>query len=119
MFKRKKKARSLDANYIAEQAAWAEATFGPRHLRGPHGPLDHLKKELVEVEENIYDLEEWSDILILGFDGATRAGHSPQEIIDCVLNKFEKNKERDWPDWRGRDLMKAIEHIRDKEKNDV
>lgn len=100
----------LDAAYLLKQRNWSRETFGPAQRL--HGVLDHLAKEIEEVREHPEDVEEWADLLILAFDGALRQGHYPQEIIDAVHDKLEKNMDREWPDWRGQSEDKAIEHVR-------
>lgn len=102
----------IDAEHIEHQRRWSTATFGPREVRGPRGPLAHARKELDEVEEDPSVLEEWTDVIILAFDGAWRAGHEPQAIVDAVKAKQAKNEARTWPDWRGIPDDQAIEHVR-------
>ena len=102
----------IDADYLAHQREFSEATFGPRSFRGPLGPLDHLKKELLEIEADPTDLSEWADAIILAFDGALRTGHDPQQIIDAVALKQWINERRTWPDWHGSDPTVALEHVR-------
>jgi dATP/dGTP diphosphohydrolase len=100
----------IDSAHIDNQRKWSYRTFGP----GPHleGIIDHIQKELVEIEQAPEDLEEWVDVIILGIDGAWRAGYGPQEIIDAIVAKQKKNEQRKWPDWRNVPPGKAIEHIR-------
>jgi hypothetical protein len=97
--------------YLEQQKRFSEKTFGP----GPRtqGVIDHIKKELVKIEKEPFDLEEWLDVVILGFDGAWRAGHSPHDIAYGLLKKMGKNEGRKWPDWQGVDTNRAIEHIRE------
>jgi hypothetical protein len=100
----------INADFINRLRAFSERTFGPG-IRG--GVVDHIKKELVEVEETgLTDLTEWVDIIILAIDGAWRAGHAPYEIIDGVHAKLIRNEARTWPDWRNLPQDKAIEHDR-------
>lgn len=100
----------IDAEHIQTQLEWSTRTFGPG-IRP--GVVDHIRKELVEIEEADYkDLEEWIDVIILAIDGAWRAGHLPQDIIDAFHAKQRKNRDRTWPDWRTADRDKAIEHDR-------
>lgn len=101
----------IDASHIERQRAWSTATFGPREQRGPTGPLAHIRKEVEEVAEDPTVLEEWVDVIILAFDGAWRAGHEPQQIVDAVKAKQTKNEARTWPDWRGVPDDEAIEHV--------
>lgn len=101
---------AIDASYLRHQREWSLLTFGPgeRTL----GVLDHIRKELEEVEAEPSKVSEWADVLILAFDGALRAGHEPQAVIDAVIAKQAINEKRTWPDWRtmGQDI--AIEHDR-------
>lgn len=98
--------------HIAQQQRWSRETFGPPCERGYEGVVDHLRKELQEIEDNPFDLEEWIDVITLAIDGAWRTGHDPQEIAKCLSDKLEKNKKRDWPNWRTQPAGKAIEHIK-------
>lgn len=74
--------------------------------------MNHIRKELREIEASPLDLEEWIDVVILALDGAWRAGHSPDDIITQLVAKQAKNEKRQWPDWRTADPGKAIEHIK-------
>ena len=98
------------ADILAEQIEFSAHTFGPG--RRTEGILDHIRKELHEVEENPTDLEEWIDIMILAADGAWRSGHTDEEIAAAYVDKIHKNMLRQWPDWRTAEPGKAIEHIR-------
>jgi len=96
--------------YLRRQRTWSEETFGPgaRHKMC----TEHIRKELVEIEENPGDLEEWIDVTMLALDGAWRSGHSPEEIATALFAKFDKNQSRIWPDWRTHPVDIPIEHIR-------
>lgn len=96
--------------YLHRQIAWSTKTFGP-HDR-TKGVLDHIRKELIEIEKAPHDLEEWVDLAILAFDGAWRNGHTPAEICSALSVKLAKNEQRDWPDWRTMSSDVAIEHVR-------
>ncbi len=99
-------------DHLARQAEWSAKTFGP----GPRvaGVVDHIRKELVEVELcDGRDLEEWIDVVILALDGAWRMGATPEQIIAQLLAKQAKNEARQWPDWRTMPAGKAIEHVRE------
>lgn len=102
--------RSIDAAHLARQRAFSERTFGPgtRTL----GVLDHIRKELLEIEADPTDLSEWIDVVILALDGAWRAGWAPQAIIDAIVEKQARNEKRVWPDWRTAPADQAIEHDR-------
>lgn len=96
--------------HLHRQREWSERTFGPGHRTA--GVLDHIRKELKEIEESPLDLSEWIDVAILAFDGAWRAGYSPEEIAAALVAKQIKNEARKWPDWRTIPMDKAIEHER-------
>ncbi len=100
---------ALDAAHLNRQREWSERTFGP----GPRtlGVIDHIRKELREIEAEPTSLE-WVDVVILALDGAWRAGHEPQAIIDAIVAKQAKNEARVWPDWRTASPDEAIEHDR-------
>lgn len=102
---------SIDAAAIERARQWSIETFGPgaRTL----GVTEHIRKELVEILAEPSDVDEWVDVVILALDGAWRAGHEPQAIIDAYHAKMERNFDRSWPDWRGRSENEPIEHIRE------
>ena len=85
-------------------------TFGPG-LR-TKGDVDHIRKELIEIEEAPTDLEEWIDAWMLALDGAQRTGATTEQIVAQIQAKQAKNEGRKWPDWRTADRDKAIEHDR-------
>lgn len=97
-------------DHIEQQHDFSLRTFGPG--KRTNGLIDHIKKELVEIGNDPADLMEWVDVILLGIDGAWRAGHEPQQIAQALHDKLEHNKARDWPDWRTTDPDKAIEHVR-------
>jgi hypothetical protein len=103
----------IDADHLAHQREWSLNTFGPGDRL--KGVLDHIRKELKEVEDDPTDLGEWVDIIILAFDGAWRAGWEPQDIIDAIKTKQARNEARKWPDWRTMSADRAIEHDRSQE----
>lgn len=96
--------------HLVRQRAFSERTFGPGART--FGVLDHIRKELREIEDKPSDLSEWIDVVILAFDGAWRAGHTPEAIVAELLRKQTKNEARQWPDWRTAPADKAIEHVR-------
>lgn len=101
----------IDAEHLARQRAFSYRTFGPT-LR-VRGLLNHIRSELIEIEADPYDLSEYVDVVILALDGAWRAGHQPQQIIDAIITKQAVNEARTWPDWRTYSPDQAIEHVRD------
>jgi hypothetical protein len=98
-------------NHLERQIAFSTKAFGPGYRL--NGILDHIKSELMEIEEAPTDLEEWIDVVILAMDGAWRSGHTPEEIAEMLNKKLIKNENRNWPDWRTSDPDKAITHIKD------
>lgn len=100
---------AIDVAHLEQQRAWSRATFGsgPRTL----GVLEHIRKELAEIEAAPADVEEWVDVIILALDGAWRAGWEPQQIIDAIKAKQAKNEARTWPDWRTMSEDQPIEHV--------
>lgn len=97
--------------HINRQRTFSRRTFGPGERL--EGVLDHIRKELVEVEQsNGKDLEEWVDVWLLVIDGMWRQGFSAVEIVEAIEAKFQKNLNRQWPDWRTADPNKAITHIK-------
>ena len=109
--------------HLLRQMAWSHATFGPGQRL--EGLLDHLRKELVEVEESEGSPEEWVDVVILALDGLTRRLSYPNpdnERMDpstisayacsIITAKQSRNEAREWPDFRTADKNKAIEHVK-------
>lgn len=114
--------------HLLRQIAFSRATFGPDARTA--GVIDHIRKELVEVEESGGDPEEWVDVVILGLDGLTRAIRArympetiaafahcihedvAEEACTLILEKQNKNELRDWPDWRTAAPDKAITHVK-------
>ncbi|MDR7032389.1 dATP/dGTP pyrophosphohydrolase domain-containing protein [Mesorhizobium sp. BE184] len=97
-------------DYYARQIKWSRETFGPA-LR-TNGVLDHIRKELKEIEADPHDLSEWVDVIILAMDGFWRHGGSAADLMPRLLAKQQKNMARTWPDWRTMSEDQAIEHDR-------
>lgn len=109
--------------HLKRQKAFSRATFGP----GPRtkGVVDHIRKELVEIEESepgtADHSKEWVDVAILALDGLWRAlekeGFQWNQIAGVAAQRIELkqdvNEERDWPDWRKMSEDQAIEHKRE------
>src|SRR6476659_4947519 len=84
---------------------WQIKTFGPYY--SPKSIIDHIRKELIEIEEEPFILEEWIDLMFLAFAGASRLVkyHSPklssEDTVSVVRSAFDsklkKNKARTWP----------------------
>jgi hypothetical protein len=79
------------------------------------GVIDRIRKELIEIEKDPNDIEEWVDVILLALDGAWRCADAQNLPLDLVMRtiarKQDKNERRDWPDWRNADPDKAIEHV--------
>jgi hypothetical protein len=97
-------------DYLRRQQLFSERTFGPGNRA--IGICDHIKKELVEVQEAPWDLKEWIDVVTLALDGAWRSGASPEQIVAQLDATLIRNEGRDWPDWRTANPDQAIEHKR-------
>jgi hypothetical protein len=104
-------AASITTAYLLRQRAWSREAFGPG--RRTKGVIEHIRKELAEIEREPLDLGEWVDVVILAFDGALRAGHEPSSIIEAIRDKQAVNERRQWPDWRTMSEDEAIEHRRE------
>lgn len=100
-------ADSIDADFLERRKEWSRKTFGPGKRTA--GIIEHIRKELAEIEADPADLFEWVDVILLALDGAWRAGWEPQAVIGAVRSKQRKNEARTWPDWRTRAGL--IEHI--------
>lgn len=98
-------------DHLYRQQDFSIRTFGPGQRT--QGVLDHIRKELLEIEADPTDLEEWIDVVLLALDGAWRAGHTPEQIVVALNAKQTKNEGRSYPDWRTADPDKAIEHVRE------
>ena len=113
--------------HLLRQMAFSHATFGPG--RRTKGVIDHIKKELVEVEKSTWGPEEWVDVVALAMDGLTRSLAYPHETYKtrheradpvwvanqaCTLIREKQGivEGRRYPDWRTVDHDKAIEHDR-------
>lgn len=99
--------------HLRRQYDFSLRTFGPGQRTT--GVLDHIRKELTEVEANPGDIYKWADVLLLALDGAMRAGFGPELVAQAIGQKQKWNEGRKWPDWRTVDPNKAIEHERDEE----
>lgn len=101
---------AIDAAHLERQRAWSRETFGPGDRA--KGVVDHIRKELAEIEADPGDLGEWVDVVILALDGAWRSGAEPEQIIAAIKAKQARNEARVWPDWRTQSADRAIEHDR-------
>jgi hypothetical protein len=109
--------------HLTRQIVFSKTTFGPGART--KGVIDHIRKELIEVEESGGSANEWVDVVILALDGLTRqiwhgtpmpisAEKAASIAVDMILFKQHKNERRDWPDWRTQSQDAAIEHVQGK-----
>lgn len=96
--------------HLHRQREFSEKTFGPGDRA--KGVVAHIRKELVEIEQDPQDLEEWIDVVLLALDGAWRTGASPEAIAAKLYFKQGKNERREWPDWRTMSLDDPIQHVK-------
>jgi len=76
----------------------------------PMGVIEHILKELDELKETPYSLEEWCDVILLAFDGAWRAGYTAEQIIEMLQHKQVVNISRQWTKPANENV--AVEHER-------
>jgi hypothetical protein len=98
-------------SHLEDQIEFSCNAFGPDYSY--KRIVDHLFKEIKEIQTDPNNLEEWIDVVLLALDGAWRSGHSPEQVVQGLSDKLDIIKNRIYPDWRTADPDKAIEHIRD------
>lgn len=96
--------------HLVRAIEFSGRTFGPGARTA--GVLAHIRKELLEIEAKPDDLSEWINVAILAFDGAWRAGYTPDQIVAALAAKQAKNEARTWPDWRTASPDAPIEHVK-------
>lgn len=106
--------------HLKRQIAFSKGAFGPGDRKA--GVIDHIRKELVEVEESETPAHEWVDVVILALDGLTRelarcydgihTDAVAEKAAAMILAKQGINEDRVWPDWRTAKPGTAIEHDR-------
>lgn len=101
-------------SFFNDKADWSRETFGPGDRYS--GVIEHIRRELKEIEANPSDLTEWVDVIFLAMDGAWRsAGADGEAIVLKMLEKHKINRERRWPDWRSLGADGVSEHVKDEE----
>lgn len=105
-------------SHLRRQQAFSFRTFGPPgEGQKPEGVIAHIEKEIRdELKRDPTNLREWVDLNILAFDGAMKAGYSPEQIVRTLVAKQSRNERRTWPDWRTMPRERAIEHVRTEEE---
>ena len=96
--------------HLHRQRDFSLRTFGPGDCAARL--LDHIRKELVEIEASPTDITEWVDVVMMAIDGAWRAGYAPEAVAQAITDKQGVNEARQWPDWQKSDPDKAMEHVR-------
>ena len=96
------------ADFLLRQWAWSKDTFDPG--RRTLGIIQHIKKELVEIEAKPEDLSEWIDVVILAMDGFWRHGGKPEDLMIALIAQQRRNFARTWPKPISEDV--AVEHDR-------
>lgn len=95
--------------FLYKQKEWSYKTFGPD--KRTKGVINHIKKEIKEVEQDPTNLMERVDLILLVLDGTYRQGYTPEEITEAIEKKLEINMKRQWPDWKQFSEDIALEHI--------
>lgn len=91
------------------QAAWVADTFPGITTKNK---LDHLRKEIDEIESNPSDVAEYADAIMILTSAAHGEGISVEAITKAAWEKIEINKTRKWA--QGRDGV--FEHKRENRK---
>ena len=97
------------ADFLSRQQSFSAKTFGPG--KRTKGLIDHITKELQEIEADPTDLTEFVDVILLAFDGFWRHGGKPEDLLPALEAKLEKNMARTWPKVTSEDH--AIEHLKE------
>lgn len=82
--------------FCREQGGWSQDVFGSDAMRGPVGPLKHLRKEVEEALADPSDKMEYVDCFFLVIDAARRAGIGPTELLTLAEEKLAINRARKW-----------------------
>jgi hypothetical protein len=80
--------------FLENQKFWSEIVFGTG--RRTIGICNHIRSELIEIEDDPDNLEEWIDVLLLAFDATWRLGASPKDVVETLLKKQHRNINREW-----------------------
>lgn len=101
-------------SFVDEKSKWSIDTFGPGDRYA--GVIEHIRRELKEIEESPSDLVEWVDVIFLAMDGAMRsAGADGAALVEAMMAKHTKNTLREWPDWRTLQPGEVSQHIKTSE----
>jgi hypothetical protein len=97
-------------DYLYRQSAWSQRTFGPGTRTA--GILNHIRKEVAEIEARPDDIYEWVDVVILALEGAMRRGVRPEVLAEALQFKQDINAAREWPDASTVPGDQPIEHVK-------
>jgi hypothetical protein len=92
-------------------AAWADSVFGKD--RRLDSILKHLKKEVEELIDEPFSVEEYADVGILWLNAASKAGYKVDDLYFAMIGKMMVNRSRKWgkPGENG-----VIEHQREQDE---
>jgi len=81
-------------SFLCKQVRWSNRTFGigPRFK----GNMEHIRRELAEIEADPTDATEYADVIILAADTAMRQGISPHALCKALEEKQLINFKRKW-----------------------
>jgi len=100
--------------YIKDHISLSKKVFGDntfRTGRSHKGLIEHIKKELDEIDQDPTDLYEWIDVIILAIDGAWRAGFTAEDVDLALFRKQTVNFNRIYPE-HDKSGKEPVEHIR-------
>jgi hypothetical protein len=74
--------------------------------------ISSIEYDLGRLENHPKALGIWALIAKKAIGGAYSNNFPIRRVLECLTAKLEKNKKRDWPDWRKADPDSVIEHIK-------
>lgn len=102
---------------------WSQATFGDDSVRGPVGPLKHLRQEAREAINAVGQPEELrkelADCLLILLDVTRRSGSTFAVLLDDSIEKLAVNQQRKWPPLSEIETDAAVSHIRETPEMDA
>lgn len=99
--------------WLRQKNEWSLKTFGPGQRT--EGVVKHIESELQEIRADPTDVVEYMDVVLLAFDGAFRAGHSPEAVVAALVAKQKKNEGRTWPKPGTQDPDGPTQHLAEDE----
>lgn len=95
---------------IARQRHFSSTRFG--YSQDISGIIEHIREELVEIEDAPDDLEERVDNFILAMELLWKSGRRLGDILAMISYKQTKNENREWPSKDEIVSGKPIKHIK-------